>query len=300
MYKSNHCLQFCLMQSSTRFYILGILFAAVWSSASVAAKIGLKAVQPLVLYQGRFTLAAVCMLVLIYLIQGKRLPKGKEWGQLALFGFFNVTLALGFFVYGIREVAAGIGALQVGLNPLVITVLAAIVARKKIPVKGVVALFLGILGVAICVYPLLLESYATPKGLMFLGLGTLSYSSAAVFYSKIDWKMDKLTINGWQSFFGALFLFPATFLAYDGSSVYNEYFFYPVIWLGIPLSVAGVYLWLWLLSKDTVRASFFLFLCPPFGLFYAYFILDEPFTLYTLIGLIVVMVAIYLGKVKAK
>jgi probable blue pigment (indigoidine) exporter len=283
-----------------RFYTMGVLFALVWSSASVAAKVGLRDVQPLVLYQWRFIIAAVCLLLLVYLVLRNKLPKGKEWGQLAIFGLLNVTIALGLFALAIKEVAAGIGALQVGLNPLIISIMTSIVAKKRIESKEYLAVFLGIAGVAICVYPLLLASYATIWGLFLLGLSTLAYSGAAVYFSTINWRLEKLTINAWQVFFGAIFLLPVTFLTFESTNSFQADFFYSVIWLGVPVSIGAVFLWLWLLSEDSVRASFFLFLCPAFGLLYAYFILEEPFTLYTLIGLMVVMIGLWVGKRKKR
>ncbi|MCR9063423.1 MAG: DMT family transporter [Cytophagales bacterium] len=289
------------MKGSPKFYVLGLLFAAVWSSASVAAKLGFRSVQPLVLYQFRFSFAALALLILAYSLKSRELPKGKEWLRLAIFGFFNVALALGLFAFAIKEVAAGIGALQVGVNPLVISVFSAIVAGRRIKLNEMMALFFGILGVAIAVFPLLQDSYATPKGLFLLSLSTLSYSTAAVYFSKVNWRLKKLTINAWQAFFGALFLFPASFIFYKGGlNVYDLNFFLSGSWLAIPVSAGAVYLWLWLLSLDTVKASFFLFLCPIFGFVYAYFILGEPFTFYTLTGLLVVMLALYIGQKKSK
>lgn len=258
-------------------------------------------VQPLVLYQVRFVLAAICLLVLSYLFLKGKMPRGKEWFQLVIFGFLNVTVALGLFALAIHEVAAGIGALQVGVNPLVISVLSAIAAGRKVKSNEVLALFLGLIGVILAVYPLLGNAYATPKGLILLGLSTLAYSSAAIYYSSVKWSLTKLTVNGWQAFFGALFLLPVTFLFYDQNhNVYDLDFGLSALWLGLPISGLAVYLWLWLLSNDPVKASFFLFLCPIFGFAYAYFILDEPFTLYTFGGLVVVMAALYIGQYKKR
>jgi drug/metabolite transporter (DMT)-like permease len=287
--------------SSVRFYLLGVLFAMVWSSASVAAKLGMVSVQPLVLYQMRFILAALCLLILSYLfLKGER-PKGIEWLQLAVFGLLNVTVALGLFALAIHEVAAGIGALQVGVNPLVISVLSALAAGRKVKPNEVLALLIGLAGVILAVYPLLGKAYATPKGLSLLGLSTIAYSSAAIYYSSRKWSLTKLTINGWQAFFGALFLLPVTFFFYDhGDNSFDLKFGLSALWLGLPVSGLAVYLWLWLLSIDTVKASFFLFLCPIFGFAYAYFILDEPFTLFTLGGLLLVMAALYIGQYKKR
>ncbi|WP_229308518.1 DMT family transporter [Jiulongibacter sediminis] len=289
------------IMSSARFYLLGVLFAMIWSSASVAAKLGMVSVQPLVLYQVRFMLAALCLLVLSYLFLKGRRPQGKEWLQLAIFGLLNVTVALGLFALAIHEVAAGIGALQVGVNPLVISVLSAVAAGRKVKSNEVLALVLGLTGVVLAVYPLLGNAYASPKGLFLLGLSTLAYSSAAIYYSSVKWSLTKLTINGWQAFFGALFLLPVTLFFYDrGLNSYDMDFGLSALWLGLPISGLAVYLWLWLLSTDTVKASLFLFLCPIFGFAYAYFILHEPFTLFTLGGLIVVMAALYIGQYKKR
>ena len=45
--------------SSLQFILLGIVFAIFWSSASVAAKIGVRSMEPLVLFQFRFFLAGI-------------------------------------------------------------------------------------------------------------------------------------------------------------------------------------------------------------------------------------------------
>lgn len=282
------------------FLALGFLFAALWSSASVAAKIGLKSVQPFVLYQIRFTLAAIVMLAIVYLLKKGKVPNRKEFYQLAIFGFLNITCALGLFVIAIQEVAAGIGALQVGINPLVITVLSAIFLKTRILWTQVLGLFIALAGVGLAVYPLMATAYATPKGLILLSLSILSYSSAAIYYSKTEWNLSTLTINAWQAVFGSLFLLPITLFFYEDVNTYDLNFVMSALWLAIPLSVLAVFLWLYLLKQDTIKASYFLFLCPVFGFAYAFFILDEPFTVYTSLGLVLVLIGIYLGQKKGR
>ena len=286
------------MSNTIKFYVIGLVYAAMWSSASVAAKFGLRSVQPLMLYALRFSLAAFCILMVVYLLSKSRLPKGKEWLDLAIFGLLNNTVALGFFALGIKEVAAGVGSLQVGVNPLVISVISALVARRRILLNEILALVIGIAGMGIVVWPLMAESYATPLGLFYLALSTLSYSGAAVFFSERTWELPRLTINGWQSFFGALFLLPFAFLLNDHTNEFDINFYGALVWLAIPLSVGCVMLWMWLLSRDAVKASLFLFLCPGFGLVYAFLILDEPMTVYTIGGLLTVMVGVYIGQKK--
>ncbi len=286
------------MTGNLRFLLKGLLFSAVWSSASVSAKFGLRSAQPLVLYQLRFLLAAILLLILISLLPGNRLPKGKEWRQLALFGFLNVSLALGLFALAIKEVAAGVGALQVGLNPLVISILSSFIVGRKVKWNEWLALLLGIMGVFLAVYPLLGQSYVTLKGLLLLGCSTLAYSSAAVYFSTVNWKLTKLSINAWQGAFGAIFLLPATMIFFEDVNQFDLRFFLSAFWLGVPISVGAVFLWITLISVDTVKASMFLFLCPVFGFFYAWAFLNEPFSLYTVAALIAVMASLWLGQKK--
>ncbi|SOE23467.1 EamA domain-containing membrane protein RarD [Spirosomataceae bacterium TFI 002] len=287
-------------KTNWKFLGLGFIFIALWSSASVAAKLGLKSVQPFVLYQARFTLAAFIMLSLVYIIRKGKVPKKSEFKQLALFGFLNITCSLGLFVLAIQEVAAGIGALQVAINPLVITLMSALFLKSKVLWTQILGLFVALAGVAVAVYPLLETAHATPKGLVILALSILSYSSAAIYYSKVKWNLSTMTINAWQALFGALFLLPITFYFYEDVNTFDLNFAFSALWLGIPLSVIAVFLWLYLLKIDTIKASYFLFLSPVFGFIYAYFILNEPFTLYTAIGLVFVLIGIYLGQKKGR
>lgn len=104
---------------------IGILFAMLWASASVATKIGILSAQPLVIGNFRFFIAATLMLSYSYLFQKNRLPNVSEWKQLAIYGFLNVTLYLGCFVIAMKHVSAGIGSLATATNPLIISILSA-------------------------------------------------------------------------------------------------------------------------------------------------------------------------------
>ena len=50
------------------------------------------------------------------------------------------------------------------------------------------------------------------------------------------------------------------------------------------------------LKSDAVKASLWLFLCPIFGLMFAAILLAEPITLFTIIGTILVLLALLLGQ----
>ena len=276
--------------------LLGVLFAALWASASAAAKIGLRSVEPLVLFQIRFLVAGIVMLGYAHFVQKDRLPQGKEWKELTIFGLLNVTLYLSFFVLGVKEVAAGIGSLSTATNPLFISVLSAFWLGRNIKFSEWFAVILGMIGVAIACFPLIQNSYATPLGLFYLFLCMLSYSVGTIYYSNIDWKLSRTAINGWQVFLGGILMLPLTFLLHKSPNNYDLTFLLSELWLIIPVSIVAVNLWLYLLKIDAVKASFFLFLCPIFGFTYSYFLLDEPITYHTFLGTALVIIALYVGQ----
>ncbi len=282
-----------------RFLMLGVLFAALWASASAAAKLALPYIEPLLMFQIRFFSAGILLIFYAGLIRKERLPRGREWKQLALFGFLNTTLYLGLFIMALREISAGIGSLSTSTNTLLISILSTFWLGEKIRLRQWLAVFLGLIGVAVACYPLLQDHHASPRGLLLIFLSMLSYSVGTIYYSKVKWGLSRFTINGWQVFIGGVFLLPLTLFFHEsGASQWNTTVLFSILWLVLPVSVAAVQLWLYLLKTDTVKASFFLFLCPIFGFVYANLLLDEPLTFYTWGGTALVLGGLYLGNKK--
>src|SRR3954462_1784552 len=118
--------------STTQFVITGLLFSMLWASASVAGKIGMQSVEPLLLFNVRFMLAGMLMLLYAHLIKKNKLPEKTDWKQLTCFGLLNTTLYLGLYIFALKQVSAGIGSLAIATNPLMITVLTAVWTGKRV------------------------------------------------------------------------------------------------------------------------------------------------------------------------
>ena len=281
---------------SPRYLVAGLSFAILWSSASAAAKIGLQSAQGLQLFTLRFILAGAVLLSWSRFIQRDRLPQGKEWKQLIVFGAFNTALYLGIFIVALEEVTAGVTSIALALNPLMIGTLTALWLRTKVSVVQWISIFVGIVGVGIVSYPLINNGYASPIGMALMALCMVSYSFSSVYYTAIPWKLSRTAINGWQVLIGGILLLPFTVIFAQQENHYDLRFWGCVFWLIIPVSIGAVQLWLYLLKIDALRASLWLFLCPIFGLTFAAILLDEPITLYTLAGTALVLLALILGQ----
>lgn len=281
-----------------KFILIGISFALLWASASAAGKFGLKSVEPLTFFTYRFLVAGVILIAFAHGLMHYRMPKGKEWWQVTVFGAFNTSLYLGIFIIALQYVAAGITTMAIALNPLLISIMSSVVMKRKVLGKEWVGILIGMVGVALATYPLVSSGHSTIGGVLLIVLCMVMYSAGSVYYSTITWELQRTTINAWQVFIGGLMLAPFAVALHRDVNSYDLRFWLSLTWLVIPVSIGAVQLWLRLLKEDTVRASMWLFLCPVFGLVYATFLLDEPFTIYTAVGAVFVIVALYIGQSK--
>jgi probable blue pigment (indigoidine) exporter len=278
-------------------FLSGITFVVLWASASSATKIGLHSVQPLVLSIPRFILASALMLGIAHLVMKQRVPATKTaWKQIAIYGFLNVGLYLGLYVVAMQEVSAGLGSLFIAINPVLIMLISTIWFRQRLRLVTVLSFALCMTGMLLAAYPLLDGSHASALGLVLLLLSNISYSVGAIYFSKQDWGgMHILTINGWQTLFGCLYLLPfALFFYQPEANLFDGGFLGAVVWLAIPASIIASLLWMSLLRDNPTKASAWLFLCPIAGFAIAAVLMNEPLSWYTFAGVVLVITGLYI------
>lgn len=254
--------------------------------------------QPLIVAQVRFAVAGCIMLFVAHAIGKRKLPTAKQWRQITIYGLLNITIYLGCYVYAMKEVTAGVGALSIAINPVFISFLSVIFLRKKLKVPVILALLLGSAGVFSASLPLLQDASVTLPGLLLLLFSMLSYSVGAIYFSSKNWgDLSILTINGWQTMIGGMLLLPITLTVYDTTAnQYNLIFWGTTLWLAIPVSIFAVQLWLWLLRINTIKAGLWLFLCPVFGFALAATILGDRISFYTVVGVLLVMIGLFISQ----
>ena len=290
------------LNKNLSWFLAGTVFAILWASASTATKIGLTVAQPLVIAEVRFALASFIMLFFAHVILRKRLPIKGEWKQLMMYGLLNISIYLGLYVVAMQNITAGIGALAVATNPVFISFLSVFFLKKKLHYSIIIALTVCTLGVVCASWPLLGKATVSVQGLLILLVSMLSYSAGAIYFSSKQWDgLSLLTINGWQTMIGGLFLLPVTLFFYNSSgNQFNHRFWLSVAWLAIPVSIFAVQLWLWLLQLNAVRAGLWLFLCPLFGFVIASLIMQDSISAYTIVGVLLVITGLLLSRVNMK
>lgn len=235
------------------------------------------------------------MLGITHFLLRNRLPKGREWRQLAIYGLLTNSIYLGLYVLAMQQVSPGLGTLSVATNPVFVNLFAILFLRQKLKVSSLLSLLLCMTGVMIAALPLLKNSSATPAGLLILLTGMLAYSIGIFYFSRMQWgTLHLMTINGWQTLLGGIFLLPLAALTYDRSkNSWDLTSLGSIGWLAIMVSIIAVQLWLRLLKDDAAKASFWLFLCPVFGFIISNVLTHEPLTVYTLAGMLLVIGGLY-------
>lgn len=276
----------------------GLLFSIFWASASTATKIGLGVVEPLVLAVIRFGIAACIMLIYAHAIRAYRFPKINEWRGIAIYGILNISIYLGCYVIAMQEVTASIGALATATNPIFISLMSVFFLSKKLTWKIGLSLLICIIGVVCAAWPNLGEASVTVRGLLLLMFSMVSYSVGAIWIAGRKWEgLSLITINGWQTLIGGIVLLPfALFFLHPETDHLDIHFWGAVFWLAIPVSIFASQLWLWLLKINAVKAGFWLFLCPLFGALIAAMFLHESISVYTLIGIVLVICGLLIAR----
>lgn len=290
------------MQRKGNEIFTGVLFAILWASASTATKVALQSAQPLVIAVCRFAMAAVLMLFISHVFLKNKLPKGKQWQQLAIYGVLNISIYLGLYIIAMKEVTASIGALTVAASPVFISFLSFLFLKKPLSSRIVFALFICVSGFIVVAWPLLGTALVTKKGLVLLISSMLSYAIGTIYFSSKKWDgLHLLTINGWQTCLGGLFLLPFTLLTFKSSkNHFDIHFWWGTLWLALPVSIVAVLLWLKLIRQDAVKAGFWLFLCPVFGIIIAALLVGDAVNIFTITGVALVLAGLALSHYNNK
>ncbi len=176
--------------------LTGLTFSILWASASIAGKFGLRSAEPLVLFTSRFLLAGLILLMIARFVRKERNPRGEEWKHLFIYGLFNTAFYLGIFIIALQYITAGITALAIALNPILISIMSSIIMKRRTLYHEWISIALGMAGVALASYPLLANEEISYAGMALLMLSMLTYSYGSVYYSSVTWTLPRMVING--------------------------------------------------------------------------------------------------------
>lgn len=220
----------------------------------------------------------------------------QEWKAVLTMALLNITIYGACFIWSIQEVAASIGSLSLGVNPIFIAFMATIWIKRPISFAEWIGMLLGIIGIFVASYPFLQNGHATLFGICLLLFSRFTYSVATIYFGKNQWTVSSTVVNAWQTLLGGALLLPIAYATHVRENQFTFQFFAAIFWLIVPIAIVASQLWIYLIKQDPVKASFWLFLCPVTGICYAAIFLHEQVSWYTLVGGLCVLAGVYLAE----
>jgi len=280
--------------SFNNIYILLSLAMISWAIAWTNAKIVGEYLSFYNLIFFRFLLGFISLLPFL-IFNNKQFPNLKSLKYIiipsVLFFIYNIA-----FFKGTHFGDAGRGAILVTtLNPL-FTLLIISLIRKKIILKEILGISIGILGglIIMDVFKYGIQSIFDIKNIYFL-ICALTWGVMTVFIDLAQKKMNSYVFIGLCYFFTMILsIFFTNFNSINFSALdFRFYLNFFLVSIGAMSFGTSIYMYSTSIIGP-IKASIFIFSVPFIAMGTAYFFLDEIFLLNTIIGGLISLIAIYI------
>jgi len=289
------------MLHKTSKVLIVVAFVAIyiiWGSTYLFNKIAVSELPPFFLASIRFFIAGVLIIGLAIFYKQKLCISKKELLNSVAASFFFMVYGNGVFVWALKYVDSGFGALLASTQPLFVLFLLKLIDRKPFQKKSLIGVALGMFGMFLLVNQ---RELTTPEGSL-LGIFmiltcVLSWSYGSVFVSKVELPKSFLVSTGYQ-------MLAASFILLTGSFSINEHWSSPLTWSsnvqiamlmliifgGVVAFTAFNYL-LKVVSPEKVATS--AYVNPVIALFMGWYFLDEKLTTQSLIASLILLTGVY-------
>ena len=278
------------------------LFVLLWSTGFIGAKLGLPHAEPLTFLALRFALATVLLLCLA-------LATGAPWprslGQTLHLCVAGVLLH-GVYLGGVFTaislgVEAGVSALIVGIQPVLVAALVGALLGERVTRRQWLGLVLALGGVTLVVWRKLEAGYGTLEG-VGLCLVALCGITAATIYQKRFCGTVPLRSGSVIQYAAAGIACALGAVAFETLKVsWTGEFVFALGWLTLVLSLGAVMLLYWLIGRgEAARVSSLFFLVPPATALVAWPLFGETFGPLALTGMVVTAIGVALVNLEKK
>ena len=287
------------MKNSKALIVLAfIAIYVIWGSTYLFNKIAVTELPPFFLASIRFFIAGILMILLAIISKQNLSISKKQLSNSVIASFFFLIYGNGVFVWALRYVDSGFGALVASSQPLFVLFLLRLIDRKPLQKKSIIGVCLGMIGIYILVSQKeLTTSEGSLLGIFMMLTCVLSWSYGSVFVSKADLPKSFIVSTGYQ-------MLAAGFVLSIISLSINEQWSSPLTWsTNIQLSMflliffGGViafsafnYL-LKVVSPEKVSTS--AYVNPVIALFMGWYFLDEVFTIQSIIASVILLTGVY-------
>ncbi len=269
-----------------------VIFVLLWSTGFIGAKYILPYAEPFVFLTIRYFFATL-ILVLIARAIGESLritwPQIKQSMIVAL--FLHVIYIGGVFYAIFIDIPAGITAVIVSLQPILVSALAIPLLNERLSYRQVFGLALGFIGVLFLLSPKLFEGDLSTGfstfGIICCVLALLGTTGGYLLQKKGGADIPFLAGTAVQ-FATSTIIFAIAAVIFEPLTVdITLEFVLALTWIVVALSIGSIFLLYYLLRRDSASSvSSLYYLVPPLTALQAYFFFEEKIKGIGLIGMV--------------
>ncbi len=270
--------------------LMGLAFAAMWSSAFTSARIIVGAAPPLTALSIRFLISGLIgVLIARMLGQTWRLTPA-QWRATIVFGICQNALYLGLNFVAIQTVEASLAVIIASTMPLLVALASWLFFGERLPGLGIAGLLAGLVGVTIIMGTRLQGGDVDLFGVALCAIGVIALTFATLAVRGATSGGNFLMIVGLQMLVGsaALSVFAAATESF--TVTWSWQLIAAFVYTTLVPGLAATLVWFMLVQRiGATRAATFHFLNPFLGVSIAALILSEALRLNDLIGVAVIM-----------
>jgi drug/metabolite transporter (DMT)-like permease len=253
-----------------------ILFVLLWSTGFIGAKYGLPYAEPLTFLLIRLSLVAA-VLGVVALVMRAPWPRPREALHISVAGLLVHGVYLGGVFVAIHQgLSAGVTALVVGLQPLLVTALAGpLLGERTSPLQWLGSV-LGLAGVVMVVWDGLAAGTGRLDGMGLAVLALAGITAGTLYQKRFCGRMDLRSGTAIQYAATSAALAVLAPMTETMEVRWTGEFVFALAWLGLVLSVGAVFLLFALIRRGAAaRVSSLFYLTPPVTALTAWALFDE-------------------------
>lgn len=232
-----------------------LLLALMWGLSIPVTKLGLESLPPLTLTALRFAIAVPLMMLFA---RGRQSLPRSALPKVAGLGVLGIGIGQVAQTFGVAGTSASVGTILSATIPMFIVVFAAIRLKQRVSGLQIVGLLTAFAGIALIA--LGKGSQAGPAtsgaGIAWILLSAVTIAFYYVWSVELTTAYGTATVSAWSTLFGFLVLLPWAAWEMSQTSVYlTLQGAATAAYLGIVVTVAGLYLWLNLLRAVPARIA---------------------------------------------
>ena len=282
------------------------LFVFLWSTGFIGARYIVPYAEPFTFLTIRYVIACAILLAIAAIIkQPLRLSRDHLKASIGVGLLLHVIYIGGVFYAVSLGVSAGISAVIVSIQPVLVSVLAVPLLGERLRWAQVIGLILGVVGIALLLLPKVFQGdysvITSGIGIFICVIALLGTSAGYLMQKKLGTDIPFLTGTGAQYAISAVVFLVLSLTTEDQNISWTPEFLFGMAWIVLMLSIGSIVLLYGMLRTGSAsKVSSLYYLVPPVAAIQAFFLFDEVIPPVGIIGMVLAGLGVVLVMRQSK